>query len=365
MRIFHILNSDSLRGGEVFAIRLAVAQRRLGEQVRVFATNVVGSNLGSAVDVQIESLSSIGPRVFRLWRAAKILLSQLDIENAPVTLQANIGDTLWIGAICRLVRPRTVRLIYRHASLTSFWVRDRKFVRWVYGRLLNRCDAIASISLDTASDLLSLYPHLKGRVLIIPNGLNVEGTVPLRRRAQDASSTLQLLHVGAFTAEKNHCGLLRVAERLQRSEVKFHLTLAGDGPLRQQVAKKANSMGLSKNISFVGAVSDVKARMQRSDVLLLPSLVEGQPGVVIEAFAEQLSVIAYAVGGVGDLLSDGRGVALPAGDEEGFARTIADWPGGRNVELMTCRAHSYALEHFDVASIAARFLAIYSSVWKN
>jgi glycosyltransferase involved in cell wall biosynthesis len=76
---------------------------------------------------------------------------------------------------------------------------------------------------------------------------------------------------------------------------------------------------------FVGHYTDPLGRssfMSSLDVFLLPSLAEGTPNSIIEAMSHGLPIIASAVGGIPDLLSDDSGILVQPGDDEALAQAM-------------------------------------------
>ena len=98
--------------------------------------------------------------------------------------------------------------------------------------------------------------------------------------------------VGRFRTEKNQAFLLGVLKEALLLESNTVLLFAGDGPLEDDVKKKAAEMGLADKCIFLGMRSDIPDVMQAMDVLAMPSLFEGLPVTGIEAQAGGLSVIA-------------------------------------------------------------------------
>jgi glycosyltransferase involved in cell wall biosynthesis len=96
-------------------------------------------------------------------------------------------------------------------------------------------------------------------------------------------------HVGRFVPAKNHRFLLEVFRALLGKRPDAHLLLVGDGFLRPQIEAQAKLMGISENVHFVGARTDVPRIMRGAmDTFLFPSLWEGLPIALIEAQAAGL-----------------------------------------------------------------------------
>lgn len=89
-------------------------------------------------------------------------------------------------------------------------------------------------------------------------------------------------HIGRFAKQKNHSFLLDVFDKM-RKKANCVLILVGDGPLEDLIKEKAQAMGMSERIKFLGKRNDTEHLYQSFDVFLLPSLFEGFGLVAVEA----------------------------------------------------------------------------------
>ena len=135
--------------------------------------------------------------------------------------------------------------------------------------------------------------HRKWHVMLL--GINAEpfeaavDAEALRQELGIPMGVMVVGHVGRFESQKNHAFLLRVIAEYLRSTPAAVFLLVGDGPLRADIEDQAAELGISKNIRFVGVRKDVPALMRGvMDVLVLPSLFEGLPLVLLEAQAAGL-----------------------------------------------------------------------------
>ena len=119
--------------------------------------------------------------------------------------------------------------------------------------------------------------------------------------------------------------LLEALATLDRPELGWHATLAGDGEVaatRDRVA----ALGLSARVTITGWLdeADADALLARSDLLVLPSRREGQPMAILEAMSAGLPVVATGVGAVAELVHDGfNGLLVPPGDAAALAGALA------------------------------------------
>lgn len=105
---------------------------------------------------------------------------------------------------------------------------------------------------------------------------------------------------------KGHVDLLAAVSILRRRVPNVLVLCAGDGPLRDALPALARSAGLDGNVRFLGQRADVAALYAACDVVALASHIEGLPSVAMEAFAAGRPVVATAVGGVSEVVSDGE-----------------------------------------------------------
>jgi teichuronic acid biosynthesis glycosyltransferase TuaC len=128
----------------------------------------------------------------------------------------------------------------------------------------------------------------------------------LRKKFQIDSNEFTFIVVGRLIASKGIDYLLEAVSVFDK--VKYKLIIVGDGPLKEKLSNKAHELGLDTKTVFTGAISysEVPKTMAGADVLILPSLDEGFPRVVLEAMALEIPVICSKVGGINDFCKDGE-----------------------------------------------------------
>jgi glycosyltransferase involved in cell wall biosynthesis len=157
------------------------------------------------------------------------------------------------------------------------------------------------------------------RVLIIPNGVNAGGGTTLRQ----GRPVTTILTVANLRAEKAHEVLLAAAAELRPRHPYLRFLIAGDGPRRGELKALASSLGLDDCVTFLGHQEDVPALLAEADAFVLPSRSEAFPNGAIEAMAAGVPVIASRVGGLLDLIDDGRtGLLVSPDHSAALARAI-------------------------------------------
>jgi glycosyltransferase involved in cell wall biosynthesis len=129
--------------------------------------------------------------------------------------------------------------------------------------------------------------------------------------------------VAGFRPVKNHLMLIRAAERVVRARPDALFLLAGDGPLREQVAREVDRRGIADRVRILGRVSQAGRLAACADLVVLSSRYEAMPVVIMEALAAGVPVVSTAVGGVPDLVrSGGNGILTEPGSAEALAEGI-------------------------------------------
>jgi len=113
--------------------------------------------------------------------------------------------------------------------------------------------------------------------------------------------------VARLSPEKGHLVLLEAARELASTGVDFEMTLIGGGPLRPEIAARIAELGLGARVRLAGSLSGsaVRKAISEARALVLPSLSEGLPVVLMEALVLGRPVIATAVGGIPELVESG------------------------------------------------------------
>lgn len=138
----------------------------------------------------------------------------------------------------------------------------------------------------------------RGKVKVLRNAIDLNrfDSLPFRNPELRhifglGSDTIVIGHVGSLNPVKNHEFLISIAACLKKSKMNFKMFFVGEGKLGSLIKKRVESEELEDVITLLGLRSDVPDLMAMFDILLLPSLYEGLPGVIVEAQAAQTPCI--------------------------------------------------------------------------
>lgn len=231
-----------------------------------------------------------------------------------------------LGALLgRLVGVPVVIASIRNEHFGPRW---REGIEAVIQRL---CDVTVVNSDRVAASLLARRIVSRTRCHVIPNGVDFARFAPggfatrksTRRRLGIPADAFLWLTVGSLHAQKDHQGLLRAASRLRDRHSRLRIAIAGDGPLREPLRLMTRELALENVVDWLGLRHDVPDLLAATDAFVLSSRWEGSPNALLEALAGGVPVVATDVGGVRELLEDGRsGLLVPAGDIEALAMSM-------------------------------------------
>ncbi len=186
------------------------------------------------------------------------------------------------------------------------------------------CDAVVCNS-HAAANSLAAAGLPRQKLAVIGNALPVadfDGVTPALERRPGVLRVGMVARMNAHY--KNHAGFLRMAAAIHATMPDVEFVLVGDGPLRGELEQQAAALGLGQSAMFLGDRRDIPAVLASIDMAVLTSDSESLSNVILEAMAARLPVVAYNVGGNAELVSEQRGVLVPAGDEDKFTNAILE-----------------------------------------
>ncbi len=172
------------------------------------------------------------------------------------------------------------------------------YKKLVLGPVLRSAAAVVTLNQKTLDLIRNMYGY-KGRATILNNGIDDSFfTVQRAPFAKQPPRTLRLLFVGRLNKQKNIIALLQALAQTKR---RVHLDIIGEGPEQLEVESTIRSLRL-KNVTLHGRLGreDVMRFYQTCDTLIMPSLYEAQPLVLLEAMAAGIPIIGTRVLGVED-----------------------------------------------------------------
>lgn len=366
MVIAHVLPSFNVGGQEVMAVELAGRQVARGNKVLAIslAPDAPGplESAFARAGVRTLHLRKRGPA---LDLSLPVRLALTFIRNSVEVAHLHNEQPLIYGAPagklarCAVVATRHGLVI---ASPAQLWLRR------LTGRLV---DGDVSVSMEVANSTRAHKLVAERKVAVIENGIDLERyqrRAELRAEVRSelglAEDALVLGTVSRLVECKNLGLLLRAA--LPRLGEHTQLVVVGDGAERMNLEALANRHPGGRFVHFLGHRADVGRLLNALDLFALSSSTEGHPIAVIEAMAMSLPVLATGVGGIPEMVEDGKTGFLAPLDEQAYHRRLADaldqrasWPA------MGAAARAAAQARFSSDTMVDRYLELYQRLTGN
>jgi glycosyltransferase involved in cell wall biosynthesis len=309
------MKPDEFGGGEKWMIAAAKGLQHRGH--RVFISGKAHSLFNQKA--QQAQLSTV---VFNIkgdfnpsttWKIKRFLQkNKIDVLICNFTKDLRVG-----GLAARLAGTRLI--LARHGLLLC-----KK--RWKYRITLKYlADGIITNSQAIKDIYLSYGWFEKAFIKVIYNGVDLA----LKSVPSDISTRytgkIVLLAAGRLTLQKGFFYLIEAVHLLKQKRDDFHLIIAGDGALFQQLTQQIIDRKLSEYITLTGYVEDLSPYLHGCHMVVLSSLYEGMPNIILEAMAAGKAVVATSVHGVRELVQHQKtGLLVPAQDARALMQALAN-----------------------------------------
>jgi glycosyltransferase involved in cell wall biosynthesis len=307
--LLFVLNNLGFGGSERKIVRLANRLKEEGVHASLACLNgPFQLESGIRRDVPLEKLERRGKFSFRaLWRLRRLIVR----ERPPTVIAVNLYQAIYVMLACLFLpyRPRTVALV----NTSTF--KGSAFSKRFYQAVLARLDHTVHGSDAQRQFWFKAGCRASANSSVIYNGVDsehfdalefLEAAKRLRASLGVRPEAMLVGTVGMCRPEKNQEVLLTMMRRLRVARIDAHLVIAGDGPLRATLERRAVELEVADRVHFLGAIDDVRAVLASLDVFVLPSIaVESFSNAALEAMSMGRPVILSNIGGAREMIHDG------------------------------------------------------------
>jgi glycosyltransferase involved in cell wall biosynthesis len=351
-----------------------------------YPTLLVCGNVGPGEEEMADVLEQSGVLVHRIPELGRnvrpgqdaLALAKLVHLLRRVRPEIVHTHTAKAGALGRLAAliarvPHRIHTFHGHTFHGYFGRKTTRVFLGVERMLARRTDRIIALSDAQAADLAERYRvSSRASLRVVPLGLDLaslgtENALALRRefRAEVGAGGRPIISiVGRLVPVKRHDLFVDAVAKLRRKGVEGVFVVVGGGPERERLEARAFARGVAEDLRFLGWRRDLARIYAGSDVVALSSDNEGTPVALIEAMAAGVPVVAAAVGGVPDVLEDGRlGLLVEPDSADALAGGIEALLGDAQLSAeLSARARPAALSRFGVDRLLTDVAALYDEL---
>lgn len=324
--------------------RLVEVYRRQGLTVKVF--NITTYHNPANIIKLVQLFRSHRPDIIHMHMYFASTLSRIAGLLASVPVMINhVHSTYW------------------HYSRINLWV--ERILSLVTARIIcvsnNVRDFVVAHERINPKKIEVIYNGISAKVPVVPRD-------HMRASLSAGPQDIVLVAVGSLFENKGHKVLLEAVAQLKGRVQNLKCWIVGEGEMGPPLKELAKKLRIESQVNFLGLRADVADILQAGDIFVLPSLHrEGLPVSVLEALAAGLPVIASRVGGVGEIISDGKnGALVNPQDQDDLARTIEELTFNAAKRESLAREGGLTFEKsFTVAKMAGQIEQLYQKCIKQ
>jgi glycosyltransferase involved in cell wall biosynthesis len=351
--IVHFLYEPGNGGLDRVAILLANGMARRGISTELWLTKATGPVAHLiAADVKVRMVPSprFGGRGIRLFLQIPAVARMIRQHQPKAIFSAGNQTNLSLAIAKKIAGDSPTKILQKITNPVlrpSFGKWTKIYRTWRFGLTARLGDLSLTLSAADAEKYAEIYPHAAGKFHSVPNPYVTPEMLSSgeMRKPRDPATATRLLAVGRIAPQKGYLTLLSALALI--ADRPWSMTILGDGPLVEDVKRRAKKLGLIERIKFVGFVADVTPYFAQSDILVLSSQWEGFPAVPIEAMATGCAVVATDCSdGLTRMLHQIGQDTVPVQDPEALAKAIRDEiDSPRPIEPLRACAAAYSIEN--------------------
>jgi len=302
-------------------------------------------------------LLSLTYNIAAFWQLRKIKPDVVHVQSIFSGLAAYLGKKLL----------STLYVVFcRGSDIYLPW----PFKKPISNLIVRNADAVVALSSDMKRQIAEVT---NTQSVVIPNGIEVErfeGLSPEKAKEELGIKNNEkvILFVGSLRPIKGTRYLIQAMLMIKQQEPNARLLIVGDGPDRQSLENLVRKLDLQQSIDFVGRLPQerIPHYMSACDIFTLPSLSEGFGLACLEAVSSGLPVVATGVGGLPDLIEDGKnGFLIPARNVAELARKLVTLLESDELRQEISKNNREKAQKYDWSIVSHRIEEVYESVLES
>ena len=235
-------------------------------------------------------------------------LRRLLVDGEVAVVHTHLFESGVMGRLAAWLARVPIVITHEHGK--TLWK------RWHHTMFERLAIHFTDLRIAVSKDIMNLRVSREGtppdKIRIIYNAVDPErftlaqSARSSKRKELGLEDCLVVGTIGRLVEAKAYDLFIDVAHQACNLSQDLRFILVGEGPLRQELERKRDRLGLGKSFEFLGQRSDIAELMAAMDIYMITSLREGLPMTLIEAMMSAKPIISTAVGGIPDTIADGE-----------------------------------------------------------
>lgn len=294
-------------------------------------------------------------------------------------------DLLMLRRLVKLLKKLEVDVVHTHMFTANTWGRLaawlggvpvvvttehnvdtwKNFIHLRVDRLLAPCSSKVVAVSDEVRRFYLEHEHLDpGQLVTVRNGVDVPETLTaedVRREFGFGPDDPVFVSVGRLVEQKAQHLLVEAMARILPEVPRARLLIVGGGPLEEELAAQVHQLDLEGHVVLTGIRTDVARLMSASTALVMSSLREGLPMVVLEAASLSVPMLLTDVGGIAEAVTDGESALLvPPGSADVLAEKMTELARDPHLcQRLGHQARRRYVERFSLSAMVDAYEALY------
>lgn len=368
MRVLHVIDSGGLYGAELMLLTLV--EEQIHHNLKALIASI-GTPEVKEKPLEVEATKrNIPIRLFRMRPGPNYLgilqiLSYAESENFDLLHTHGYKSNILLGFLPSWFRKMPL-VSTVHGWTATTGNSKMKLYEYIDRLSLRFADSVVLVNKEMLK-----HPYLKNNTLkhirVIDNGIKEH---PLyhstyRKDIHNFCEGHKVVGaIGRLSEEKGFVYLIEAFGKISKLMKNVRLLILGEGPHRKHLQKAITQLEDPCLVYMPGFVEDANRYLNLLDVLAIPSLTEGLPLTLLEAMREGVPVVASNVGGIPDVLDNGRfGILVPPRDAKILTGALMEVLGlESNSNILANRGVKHFHQNYTSANMCIKYLRLYQDI---
>lgn len=339
----------------------------------------------------IDELNKQGVKNFCLAKKNSEILKML--ENSAITFEAGYSsswDFITAFEIYQICKKEKINIVHLHSSRahslafisTLFgnktpFVLSRRVIYPISKNFLSRIKynhnnikKIICVS-EASKNVLSNDINDQSKITTIYSGINLDTKIAsplidIREKLGIDKKIKLIINTSALEQEKDYLTFLKAAKELIKKRDDVNFIILGKGSLENEIKTIVSDLSLQLYVKFLGFQSDVTPYLQQSDIFCICSKKEGLGTSILDAFANEIPVLATNVGGIPEIvINNSTGILIESGDYINMANELFDLLDNSDKRNKLIKNAKEKVKEFSKEITAKKTLQVYKKIMMN